>query len=173
MKYAILIVVTLICACCGQDKVSTAPPPAMEDVNRQLIGVNRELVAKEATRIDAWIKRKGYNAEKTGTGLRIIRQETHNEAPGPKPGNIVTIHYTVKLLDGKECYTTTGKKPEAFKVGMDHVESGLHEGIQLMHTGDKALLVLPPHLAHGLIGDQKKIPPLSSIVYEIELISIQ
>jgi FKBP-type peptidyl-prolyl cis-trans isomerase len=162
----------MICACCGQDKVAQTPPP-MQQVNQQLIGVNRELVSKEATRIDGYLKRNQLEAEKTGTGLRIIRKKTHPDKAMPKPGDFVTVHYTVKLLDGTLCYSTKDKKPEMFKVGMDQVESGLHEGIQLMHVGDEATLILPPHLAHGLIGDQEKIPPLSSIVYDIELVSIR
>lgn len=172
MKKLFFIAITLLCSCCGHDK-TVRDPVKMEDVNRQMIRTNRELVAKEALRIDSWIQRNGHEAEKTGTGLRIIRKETHATEPRPRVGDIVSVEYTLKLLDGTECYSTAGKKPEAFKVGMANVESGLHEGVQLMHQGDKAILVLPPHLAHGLIGDQKKIPPLSSIVYEIQLISIQ
>lgn len=172
MRNLFLIAITFICSCCGQEKTSQAPVQ-MEEVNRKLIGINREMVGKEALRIDGWIKRSGMEAEKTGTGLRIIRKETNNGRPKPKPGDIVTIDYSVKLLDGTSCYSTKGKKPEAFKVAMDDVESGLHEGIQLMHEGDLAILVMPPHLAHGLIGDQEKIPPMSSIVYEIKLIDIQ
>ncbi|MEY4111043.1 MAG: hypothetical protein RLZZ46_1398 [Bacteroidota bacterium] len=163
---------TLIYSCCGQEKVNQEAPD-MNQVNRQLININRELIAKESARIDGWIKRNGHSAEKTGTGLRIIRKETHTGQPRPKPGNLVTINYNVKLLDGTECYSTRGKKPEVFKVEMAQVESGLHEGVQYLHKGDKAIFVLPPHLAHGLIGDQEKIPPMSSIIYEIELIEIQ
>jgi FKBP-type peptidyl-prolyl cis-trans isomerase len=41
-----------------------------------------------------------------------------------------------------------------------------------MHVGDKMRFILPSHLAHGLTGDQSKIPPLSSVVYEIELLEL-
>jgi FKBP-type peptidyl-prolyl cis-trans isomerase len=41
-----------------------------------------------------------------------------------------------------------------------------------MHVGDKARLILPPHLAHGLLGDENRIPARSIIVYEIELLDI-
>ena len=41
-----------------------------------------------------------------------------------------------------------------------------------MHVGDKMRFILPSHLAHGLTGDQTKIPPFSSVMYEIELLEI-
>jgi FKBP-type peptidyl-prolyl cis-trans isomerase len=42
-----------------------------------------------------------------------------------------------------------------------------------MHVGDKAKFILPSHLAHGIMGDNDKIPPLTPVVYNIELLSIQ
>ena len=56
---------------------------------------------------------------------------------------------------------------------MDNVETGLHEGIKYMKVGEKAKMILPSHLAHGLIGDSKKIPPRSTIVYDIELLDLK
>jgi FKBP-type peptidyl-prolyl cis-trans isomerase len=52
------------------------------------------------------------------------------------------------------------------------VESGLHEGVQMMHVGDKMRFILPSFRAHGLTGDNSKIPPLTSVVYEIELLGL-
>jgi FKBP-type peptidyl-prolyl cis-trans isomerase len=57
-------------------------------------------------------------------------------------------------------------------VGKGGVESGLEEGILLLHEGDKARFVLAPHLAHGLIGDENRIPPRSIIIYYIELLAV-
>ena len=82
------------------------------------------------------------------------------------------IKYNVTLLDGTECYSTDDEVEE-FIVDKDYVEAGLHEGIQFMSPGDKAILILPSHLAHGLAGDLKKIPFRSSIVYDIELIAVK
>jgi len=75
-------------------------------------------------------------------------------------------------LDGTKCYNTD-EKPEFFTVGKDYVESGLHEGIQFMSIGDKAIIIIPSHLGHGLAGDLKKIPFKSTIVYDIEFLDIK
>jgi FKBP-type peptidyl-prolyl cis-trans isomerase len=58
-------------------------------------------------------------------------------------------------------------------IGKDNIESGLHEALQLMRIGDKMRFILPSHLAHGLIGDQTKIPPRASVIYEIELLELR
>ena len=50
-----------------------------------------------------------------------------------------------------------------------NIESGIHKGVQYLKRGDKALLLVPSHLAHGLLGDYKKIPPQMPIVYDIQI----
>jgi FKBP-type peptidyl-prolyl cis-trans isomerase len=57
-------------------------------------------------------------------------------------------------------------------VGQGEVEPGLDEGIRLLHSGDKARFILPPHLAYGLIGDENKIPARSVIVYDLTVLSV-
>ena len=52
------------------------------------------------------------------------------------------------------------------------IESGLHEALKFMCTDDKALFILPSHLAHGLIGDSDQIPPMVPIIYDIHLMKI-
>jgi FKBP-type peptidyl-prolyl cis-trans isomerase FkpA len=137
-----------------------------------LIKVNKKLIEKESRDIDNWLKRHNIIAANTGTGLRfaVIKKGNGNQA---KLGQFATINYSISLLDGTLCYDSKKTGPETFLIGQDHVESGLHEGIQKMQVGDKCLLIMPPHLAHGLLGDDKKIPPLSCIVYEVELLQIK
>ena len=84
-----------------------------------------------------------------------------------------TVEYCVTLLNGDTAYTSRESGPQDFLINMDNLESGLHEGIQYMKVGDRAKLILPSYLAHGLIGDSKKIPPRTSIVYDIKLVSIR
>ena len=76
-------------------------------------------------------------------------------------------------MDGRVCYSSDSLGPKEFVVGADNVETGLHEGIQYLHVGDRATLILPSHLAHGLIGDESKIPPKASVIYELELLSVK
>ena len=87
------------------------------------------------------------------------------------PGMEATITYKVKLLDGTLCYSSDSLGAKTFLVEQDNVESGLHEGIQKLREGDVAMFIIPSHLAHGLLGDESKIPTHASVIYEIELLS--
>ena len=77
------------------------------------------------------------------------------------------------MLDGKLCYSSDKNGPKTFKVDFDNVETGIHQGIKLMREGEKAIFILPSHLAHGLTGDNDKIPPKASVYYEVEVLSVR
>lgn len=170
-KYLYLFFSILLIAC-NEEKPKQEAILVKENYAEPLIKVNKKLIEKESRDIDNWLKRHQINAENTGTGLRfaILKRGNGNRA---KLGQLATIDYKLSLLDGTLCYDSKKSGPETFLIGQDHVESGLHEGIQKMHVGDKCLLIMPPHLAHGLLGDDKKIPPLSCIIYEVDLLQIK
>lgn len=142
------------------------------ELKKPLQNANRAMVKKESTEIDAYVKRRNLDVIETGTGLRYLIYKKGSGVQAER-GNYVTVSYKVSLLDGTVCYTTEKHGVQEVLIGQDHVESGIHEGLELMHVGDKALFILPPYIAHGLIGDQNKIPPMATIIYDIELISLR
>jgi FKBP-type peptidyl-prolyl cis-trans isomerase len=83
------------------------------------------------------------------------------------------VAYKVFLLNGTECYSSDKDGLKEFRIGQDHVESGIHEMVQMMKTGDKVRFVLASARAHGLLGDGDKIPPRAPVLYEMELISLK
>lgn len=138
-----------------------------------LMEVNRNRVSAERERIDNYVRRRNWRVVETGTGLRYhIYQKSDSSLQRPVAGNMVYVTYSVSLIDGTQCYSRVDH-PETFRVEQDNVESGLHEGIQFMRPGEKAHLILPPHLAHGLIGDMDKIPMNATIIYDIHLLRVQ
>lgn len=142
------------------------------EFQNKLIEANKMYVKRESDEIDQYIAHKGWNMITTGTGLRymIIRKGEGTQA---KPRQAAKVNYKISLLDGSVCYSSDSIGPKEFIVEGDNVESGLHEGIQYMHVGDKAILILPSHLAHGLMGDENKIPAKASVIYELELLSLK
>jgi FKBP-type peptidyl-prolyl cis-trans isomerase len=136
-----------------------------------LIETNKSRMKMEEQLIENYILRKGLHTQQTGTGLRYVIQKKGNGELA-KPEDMAEVKYKVSLLNGTLCYQTEGDETITFRVDRDQVESGLHEGIKLLNPGSKALFILPSHLAHGLTGDQDKIPPSSTVIYEIELISL-
>ena len=136
-----------------------------------LIKVNKNLIKKDKEIIESYVKRRNWKMEVTQTGLWFMIY-FHGEGRKAKEGKIATINFSVELLDGTLCYSSDSLNPKLFRIGQGGVESGLEEGILLLREGDKARFIMPPHLAHHLLGDENKIPPRSTIIYDLELIKI-
>lgn len=153
-------------------KEKRKPDVTQEQLQEPLVKANQQRVKDEAILIDSYVKRRGWDMKETGTGLRYM---IYSKGAGSQaqPGQVAIIKFKVSLLDGTECYSSENSGPQEFRIGQDNVESGLHEAILLMHVGDKARFILPPHLAYGLIGDQQKIPALSTILYDVELVGLR
>lgn len=134
--------------------------------------INRQFMRDESAQIDGYAERKGWEMTTTGTGLRYMIYEK-GTGPRAAAGMRAEVAYVVSLLDGTVVYTSEESGPVEFLIGQDNVESGIHEGVTHMHVGDKARFILPSHLAHGLTGDQNKIPPRSSVVYDITLLGLK
>jgi FKBP-type peptidyl-prolyl cis-trans isomerase len=131
--------------------------------------VNKYEVENESDEINQFVAHYGWKMNKTKTGLRYIFLK-QSKGDSVHSGDIVKVHYTISLLDGTECYSSKKDGAYEFKVEGDAVESGMHEAVQLMQVGDKAKFILPFHLAHGLHGDDANIPPLSTILVDLELL---
>ena len=89
----------------------------------------------------------------------------------PKATDTVTVHYRGTLIDGKE-FDSSYKmdKPAIFQV--NGAIPGWTEALQLMKEGTKWQLFIPPELAYGERGTGSRIPPNSTLIFEVELISV-
>lgn len=134
--------------------------------------MNKHFSAEEEIEINLFLARKQeWKITKTGTGLRYFIYENGEGEPA-RVDDIVEVEYKITLLDGTECYTTAKDEVEEFKVDKAQVETGIQEAVKLMRQGDKAHLIIPSHLAYGIIGDMTKIPPLSTLLVDITLVKI-
>ena len=173
MRIFIFIFSALFLFSCGDDnKKKKLSKKEIKVVKQKLEDVNNFLEKKASDEIDAYILKHEWKMTTTGTGLRYEIYEI-GKGELASMGKFAKVNYKIYLLDGTVCYDSKQDGYKEFKVGEDYVETGIHEGVQLMHVGDKARFILPSHLAHGLMGDYNKIPPMSSIVYDIELLKIR
>ena len=117
-------------------------------------------------------QRKSWKVEETGSGLRYYIYK-NGDGPFAESGMTANVRFKITLLTGETCYQTEGDEIESFKIDKSEVESGVQEGIKKMRVGDKAKMIIPSHLGHGLAGDFDKIPPLTTIVVDLELISLK
>jgi FKBP-type peptidyl-prolyl cis-trans isomerase len=134
-----------------------------------LLRVNRFLVKKDIELIRSYASRRGWEMEVSETGLFYEIYE-HTEGKPAKKGMRVRIAYRVSLLDGTLCYSSDRDGEKIFVLGKSQEISGLEQGVEMMREGEKGRFIIPPHLAYGLLGDEKRIPARSIIVYEVELL---
>lgn len=165
----VALVLTALVSCKHNDSVTQVRN--RQEEKESLVKVNKLLVEKDIDLIESYVKRRGWEMKITESGLWYMIYE---EGSGPKAaeGKIITMDYRISLLDGSICYDSKKNGPRQFLIGRGGVESGLEEGVLLLRKGDKARLIMPPHLAHGLLGDEENIPARSIIVYDLEVLNI-
>ncbi len=82
------------------------------------------------------------------------------------------VHYEGKLLDGK-VFDSSYQRGEPIVLSVNGVIKGWTEALQLMQTGDKWKLYIPYNLAYGERGAGGDIPPYATLIFDIELLSIE
>jgi len=89
-------------------------------------------------------------------------------------GQTVKVHYTGWLTTGKKFDSSVGKAPlEVTPLGSAPVIKGWNEGIVGMKVGGKRQLRIPPDLAYGADGYPGAIPPNSTIIFDVLLLSVK
>lgn len=162
-----------ICSCSNESEQTHNLDLTDKKQTKELLEkANKYMVSQEKEMINDYIEKRNLNMVETGTGLRYC---IVNQGDGEliKKGNIVALDYEVRLLNGDLLYSSEDNGRKVFVVGHGGVESGLEEAVLCLHKGDEAEIIIPSHLAHGLLGDGDKIPPKSTIVYKVKVIENQ
>ncbi len=113
-------------------------------------------------------KKAGVKVTSSGLQYRSVKTGSGKQ---PGPTSKVTVHYTGKLINGKQFDSSSGGDPISFP--LNRVIAGWTEGLQLMKEGEKAELVIPQDLGYGEDGSPGAIPPLQTLVFEVELLKVQ
>jgi FKBP-type peptidyl-prolyl cis-trans isomerase FkpA len=109
--------------------------------------------------------------EQTPTGLYVqdVQPGTGDEAA---PGDLVRVHYTGWLPDGREFDSSRGGQPFEFSLGRGEVIPGWDEGVAGMREGGQRRLVIPSEQAYGERGAGGVIPPNATLVFDVELLEV-
>lgn len=130
-----------------------------------------ESQAPESDEFDLYAGLSESDFETTGSGLQfaILDQGDGEQA---SPGQVVEVHYTGWLEDGNSFDSSVDRgQTFSFALGQGMVIPGWDEGIAMLNVGDKARLIIPSDLAYGEAG-RPGIPPDSTLIFDVELISI-
>ncbi len=98
---------------------------------------------------------------KVGTGAEAVA------------GKGVTVHYVGTLTDGSK-FDSSRDRGEgfSFSLGAGQVIQGWDKGVAGMKVGGLRKLTIPPELGYGPRGFPPVIPPNSTLVFEVELLSV-
>jgi FKBP-type peptidyl-prolyl cis-trans isomerase FkpA len=114
-------------------------------------------------------KEKG--AKKTESGL-VYTETTPGTGDQPKASDTVKVNYRGTLIDGTE-FDSSYKRNQPATFPLSGVIKCWTEGVQLMKVGGKSKLVCPSDIAYGDRGSPPTIKPGSTLVFEVELLSIE
>jgi FKBP-type peptidyl-prolyl cis-trans isomerase FklB len=97
---------------------------------------------------------------------------TAGTGPKPAPTDSVVCNYRGTLINGTE-FDSSYKRGQPATFGVSQVIKGWTEALQLMPVGSKWQLFIPSNLAYGPRGAGAEIGPDSTLIFEVELLSIQ
>ncbi len=148
-------------------KTGMGPIPPNTDIKLvvELIKVQDQIVAK------MWdVDTTKYKTTESGLKYVIVKE---GEGPNVEDGNVVVVHYSGYLTDGTKFDSSVERDdPFRFVVGSKQVIPGWDEGVKLGKKGSKLRLVVPPELGYG--GMQiEKIPPNSTLIFDIEILDVK
>ena len=174
INISVFIIIIFFFSSCnsGKNKKEVNQVVDEKELSLSLEELNRRMIQYESDLINEYVEKNSLNVIKTGTGLRY---QILNEGEGEliKNGDIVSLEYELSLLSGELLYSSDNDGNKVFLVSRGGVESGLEEAILKLRKNSEAILILPSHLAHGLIGDGNRIPPKAILVYSIKVIDIK
>ncbi|MFN0076519.1 MAG: FKBP-type peptidyl-prolyl cis-trans isomerase [Prosthecobacter sp.] len=113
----------------------------------------------------------GSGMHTTASGLQYEVLQRGTGTVSPTATDTVRVHYHGTLLSGS-VFDSSVERGEPISFPLNGVIRGWTEGVQLMKVGDKFRFVIPHHLAYGGSSPSAKIPPFSTLVFQIELLDI-
>ena len=132
----------------------------------------KKLAEKNAKEGEAFFaenkKKEGIVTLPSGLQYKVIKE---GDGPTPKATDTVSVNYKGTFIDGTEFDSSYKRnQPATFKV--KGVIPGWVEALQLMKVGSKWQIFIPASLAYGDKGAGNVIGPNATLIFEVELLSI-
>jgi len=120
-------------------------------------------------------KKPAVTVPKTAAPTKLVTKDLiKGTGPAAKVGQTVTVNYVgVLYKNGKEFDSSWSRgQPTSFPLSNGGVISGWVQGIPGMKVGGRRELIIPPSLAYGKSGSGSTIPPNSTLVFVVDLLSV-
>lgn len=150
------------------EAMDTALRSAAQKAGEKKKALAGENLAKGKAFMDKNKAKKGVTTLPDGLQYEVLREGTGAQ---PTVDSTVKVHYTGKLVDGREFDSSKREgKPVSFPV--NGVIEGWSKILPLMKVGSRWLVTIPSELAYGVNGSGAVIGPNETLVFEIELLEI-
>ena len=115
-----------------------------------------------------------HDVTMTDTSQLQVQDLKPGTGAAAKAGQTVSVHYVGTLTNGTKFDSSRDRnEPFTFKLGARQVIQGWDVGVAGMQVGGLRKLTIPPHMAYGDRGFPPVIPPGSTLVFEVELVSVR
>lgn len=132
-----------------------------EQTKEALTQLNKKAILQEDSLITNWITAQSIPFQHTQEGIWIAKSTT--ATPLAQRSEIFLTYQAYNLQNR---LLDSGEKRIHFK--KKEIPIGLEKGLKYFNIGEKGTIVIPWYLAYGMLGN-KKIPPYTSLKYQIEL----
>ena len=152
----------------GKSKIQENNKAIIEKMEAEKKRKEEEFAANQQKLVDAL--KQGMQSTPSGLFYKITK--TTNGA-APKAGDMVSVHYAGKLVDGSEFDSSFKRnQPIEIPIGKGQVIKGWDEGLMLLKEGEAATLLIPSELGYGARGAGGVIPPNAWLVFDVELVKV-
>lgn len=169
---ALALAATAFVSSCGnKQKTSDADTQAVDEMVAEVEAADADSVKTAMAAIDAnyFAGDEGYAT--TPSGLKYVTV-VEGTGDAPKATDMVTVHYTGRLLDGT-VFDSSVQRGEPATFPLQAVIKGWTEGLQLMKVGSSTVFYIPSDLAYGEMGTPGgPIGPNEPLIFEVQLLGI-
>ncbi|MEK6684734.1 MAG: FKBP-type peptidyl-prolyl cis-trans isomerase [Nitrospirota bacterium] len=156
-----------------EEEVRTIMPAFQKEMQAKADARAKELGDKNMKEGETFLaenkKKEGVVTLPSNLQYKVI---TAGNGERPKSSDTVTTHYRGTLIDGTE-FDSSHKRGQPASFPVTGVIAGWTEALQLMPVGSKWQLFVPSNLAYGPRGAGQMIGPNATLIFEVELLSIQ
>jgi FKBP-type peptidyl-prolyl cis-trans isomerase FklB len=155
------------------DEVRQVMVQFSKDMREKAATVNKDAAEKNSKEGEKFLaENKGKPGVKTtASGLQYVVEKEGSGTP-PKETDTAVVNYRGTLIDGTE-FDSSYKRGEPATFPVNRVIKGWTEALQLMKPGAKYKLFIPSNLAYGAGGAGQDIGPNSTLIFEVELLSVK
>lgn len=157
-------VLALLATACGdRTPVIELEPDNSTLVKENMINANRVVIQSEATQIESYLKRRGWDMKALPSGA-LYKEYTHGSGNAILAEEKVEVTYRLEALDGTAIYTN---QIDTLQVGKRQVTPALDDLLQQLCYGSQAWMIAPSNAAYGVVGDGDRVGSRMVIVYNV------